>query len=287
MAENLESTNGDQVSEKPPVKVQPTLFIAVGGTGMEIALRVRRRILNYVWGDSENPVRIGNLTEFPLAQFIHFDLNAGAVTESGQAAATDPLANLVKFSEEEKLISTLEMDKYMRSDGELNRHSRIASWFPLTRKKTLELGIDPSKGAGQIRSLSRLYFFDKYLALRPMIEGKINALLAGADNSITAKTERLGLALAPASLRVVVIASTAGGTGSGSFLDMGYLAKWLANTRLTGAKVDLCLMLPSGYSGRGKSRTEANTYAALMEMEACIGRGLKYVDEGWGGRKHG
>lgn len=274
MPDQMEATKDDKTPDKLK-KVWPTLFIGVGGTGMEISLRVRRRILNYVWGGRVNPVRIANLTEFPLAQFINFDLNAGAVTESGQSAATDPLADLVKFSDEEKLIFPLDMDKYLRTDGALNAYPHIASWFPLTRKKALELGIDPSKGAGQIRALSRLYFFDKYTALKSMIEGKIGALLAGVSSE--SKTTRLGLELEEASLRVVVITSTAGGTGSGSFLDMGYLAKWLAKKQLMGAKVDLCLMLPSGYSGHGRSRTEANTYGALMELETCM-KGLKYVE---------
>lgn len=274
MSDQKETIQGDQTADELK-KVWPTLFIGIGGTGMEICLRVRRRLLNYVWGGRENPVRISNLTEFPLGQFINFDLDAGSVTASGQSAATDPLAELVKFTDEEKLIFKLDMDKYLRTEGELNSYPHIASWFPLTRKKALELGIDPSKGAGQIRALSRLYFFDKYVALKTMMEDKIRALLAGVSSKD--KTERLGLELEPASLRVVVIASVAGGTGAGSFLDMGYLAKLLAGKQLLGAKVDLCLMLPSGYAGYGKSRTEANTYAALMELETCIGQGLNFV----------
>ena len=280
MSDQMEMETKDAQTPEKLIKVQPTLFISVGGTGMEIALRVRRRILNYVWGSRENPVRIANLTEFPLAQFINFDLDAGSVTETGKSAVTDPLSELVKFTDEEKLVFKLDMDKYLRSDGELNKYPLIASWFPLTRKKTLELGIDPKLGAAQTRALARLYFFDKYVALKGMIDGKISALLAGVDKET--KTNRLYLKLERDSLRVVVIASTAGGTGSGAFLDMGYLATWLAKTQLpgAGAKVDLALMLPSGYSGYNKSRTEANTYAALMELEACTGHGLKYV-EGW------
>lgn len=278
MSDQTEKSTEGQAPEKLK-KVWPTLFIAVGGTGAEIALRVRRRLFNFVWGGTDNPVRIGSLSDFPLAQFINFDLDAGTVTESGQSAATDPLAEMVKFGEEEKLIFKLDMDKYLRTDGELNRFPLIASWFPLTRKKALELKIDPTKGAGQIRCLSRLYFFDKYTALKSMIEGKIDALLAGVTNK--EKTHRLGLELEPASLRVVIIASTAGGTGSGAFLDMGYLAKWIAGKNLKGShKVDLAMMLPSGYSGHGKSRTEANTYAALMEMETCVSQGIEYV-KGW------
>ena len=273
MPDQAEPIKGDK---KTDVKeVWPTLFIGVGGTGMEISLRVRRRLLNHIWGDAENPIRLASLTEFPLAQFINFDLDAGATEEKGKAATMDPLSNLVKFTEEEKLIFKLDMDKYLRSDGELNRYPHIASWFPLTRKKALSLGIDPSKGAGQIRALSRLYFFDKYASLKAMMEDKIRALLAGVSNKD--KTERLKLKLEPASLRVVVITSTAGGTGSGSFLDMGFLAKSLAKKQLMGAKVDLCIMLPSGYAGHGKSRTEANTYAALMELETCMAQGIKFV----------
>jgi hypothetical protein len=277
MSDQMEGIQGVQKADKKPQMVWPTLFMAIGGTGMEISLRVRRRLLNYIWGRSDSPVRIANLTEFPLVQFIYFDLSAVSTTESGQSAVTDPLADLVKFTDEEKLIFKLDMDKYLRTDGELNTYPYIASWFPLTRKKALELGIDPTKGAGQIRALSRLYFFDKYIALRRMIEDKIRTLLAGV--SVKEKTERLKLEVEPASLRVVVIASTAGGTGAGSFLDMGYLAKRLARQQLLGAKVDLCLMLPSGYAGHGKSRTEANTYAALMELEACIGQGIKFVTQ--------
>jgi len=279
MSDQIETTIDDKTIKKPK-NVWPTLFIGVGGTGMEIALRLRRRILNCVWAVDENPLRIADLTEFPLAQFINFDLNAGSVTESGKSAATDPLAELVKFSDGEKLILKLEMEKYIRTDGELNKYPHIASWFPLTRKKTLELGIDPSKGAGQIRSLARLYFFDKYDPLKNRMAGKIKGLLQGVSNSD--KTSRLGLTLESGSLRIVVIASTAGGTGAGAFLDMGYLAKVLAEIELPNGnrKVDLCLMLPSGYSGHGKTRTQANTYAALMELESCMGHGLQFV-EGW------
>lgn len=277
MSDQTETAKDAKISE-PLKKVWPTLFIGVGGTGMEIALRVRRRILNHVWGERDNPIRIANLTEFSLAQFINFDLDAGSKTESGKATATDPLADLVKFKDEEKFIFSLDMDKYLRTDGELDTYPHIASWFPLSRKKALELNITRPEGAGQIRAISRLYFFDKYLALKSMIESKINTLMDNVTSSD--KTKRLGLTLERDSLRVVVIASSAGGTGSGSFLDMGYLARTLAKKRIKGAKVDLCFMLPSGFSGTAGSRTEANTYGALMELETCFSQEFQFV-KGW------
>ena len=259
------------------INIRPTLFLCLGGTGMEIGLRVRRRILEHEWGNFGNPILLNDLTEFPFAQFIHFDLDSGSVTERGRGAANDPLADLVKFSDNEKLIYWLDLDRYFRTDDELKKYPHIASWFPILPKIFRELRIDGFRLTGP-RAFSRLYFFDKYQVLKSMIEGKISSLLAGVSNKN--KMDRLGLELEPANLRIVVITSTAGGTGSGSFLDMGYLAKWLAKMQLLNAKVDLALMLPTGFSsGIGnKIRHEANTYAALMELEACMGHGLMFVE---------
>jgi hypothetical protein len=68
---------------------------------------------------------------------------------------------------------------------------------------------------------------------------------------------------------------------------MGYLAKELASKMLSGSKVDLVLMLPSGYgnSGHGQTRSEANTYAALMELETCMGEGHQFVRGGCTGEE--
>lgn len=269
------SEKGDTVSPK----IRPTLFIALGGTGAEITLRLRRRILSHAWGCADNPVHIDNLSEFPLAQFILYDLDAASSLENVKANASDPLTNLVRFIDEEKLTSTLDINKYFRTDNELDKYPHISEWFPLPFKKLRELGIDHFR-LPAVRMFSRLYFCDKYRHLKSMMEGAIGSLLASVTNK--PNLERLSLEMEPASLKVVIIASTAGCIGSGSFIDMGYLAKWLSNRQVMGAKVDLCLMLPSGYgdSGHGKTRSEANTYAALMELETCMGNGTEFV-KGW------
>ncbi|WP_295455048.1 tubulin-like doman-containing protein, partial [uncultured Thiodictyon sp.] len=101
------------------VKLRPTLYIGVGGTGMEVILRVRRRILSAVWGPQRNPTRIATLAEFPVAQFIHFDLDHGALVESGKSQRTDPLADAVKLSDEDRLIEAFEIERYSRSDDDL------------------------------------------------------------------------------------------------------------------------------------------------------------------------
>lgn len=255
--------------------VRPTLFIGVGGTGMEVLMRVRRRILNTQWGGASRNVRIDSLTEFPIAQFIQLDLDSGATIDSGRSKSEDLQYEQVKFSDEDKIIETFDMEKYSRDEDALEKYPHIKEWLPLTPSVISNLGIDPSKGAGQIRAVSRMYFFDKYTKIRDKIRLKLKTLKSSLSHEQQLK--HLGLKMERSKFRIVVVGSVAGGTGSGSFLDMGWLARWLADTEVGSADVDLMLFLPSGYNMAGKDRTEANGYAALMELESAMRGNRAYV----------
>lgn len=258
------------------VKLMPTLFIGVGGSGMEVLLRVRRRILNSSWGQGI-PQRISALAEFPVAQFMHFDLDLGAVKEDGRAQQLDPLAEAVKLRDEDRLCETFEISNYCSSDNDIDRYPLIKEWSPLTPARIRDLGIDPSKGAGQIRAVSRLYFFDKYRKVRDRIRTKLLALKNGLSNRDL--FDRLGLKPGSEKMRIVIVGSVAGGTGSGSFLDMGLLAKSVATQDIGPTDTHLMMLLPTGYATANKQRTEANGYAALMELETCMRGGFRYVEK--------
>lgn len=275
MSEAQKANPGMAPKVEQSVKLRPTLYIGVGGTGMEVMMRVRRRILNANWG--QDNVRLENLSQFPIAQFIHFDLDQGAIIDSGRAQTEDLQYNLVKLTDDEKLIESFDIEKYSRDDASLSRYPHIQSWLPLTPKKIRELGIDPAKGAGQIRSVSRLYFFDKYTKARDKIRAKLNTLKAGLSRDDILK--KLNLELDTSKFRIVVIGSIAGGTGSGSFLDMGWLSKWVAGSEVEAADVELMMFLPTGYANANKTRTEANAYAALMELESAMVGHSKYVEK--------
>lgn len=260
-----ELTGGGAKKDERIEKVRPTLFIGVGGTGMEVMLRIRRHLLNAAWG--VHSTRIDSLTDFPAAQFLNFDLDAGATVASGKSQKLDPLHALTKFTEEERIVESFDIENYSRDDDSIGRFPHIQNWSPLTPKRIRELGIDPSKGAGQIRGISRLYFFDKYIKTRDQIRIKLNNLKNGLSKDHQLK--RLGLELAQDKFKIVVVCSVAGGTGSGSFLDMGWLAKWLGD-KLSAIEVELVVFLPTGFQIAGKDRTEANGYAALMELETAM-----------------
>jgi len=251
------------------VDLRPTLFIGAGGTGMEVMMRIRRRILAAVW-NRQHPTRVESIGDFPVARFLHFDLDANAVIDEGKSQRSDPWFELVKLSEEERLVEPLDLPQYHESDDSLARFPLIESWMPLRPKKLRSLGIDPSKGAGQIRALARLYLFDKYPKLRGRIKGALNFLSSNAGIERKENYQRLGLQVDTSKFRIVVIASNAGGTGAGSAIDLGWIAKAIARQEVADSQVDLVMFLPSGFAKANKERTEANAYATLMELETTM-----------------
>jgi len=251
------------------VDLRPTLFIGAGGTGMEVMMRIRRRILSAVW-NRRHPARVEAIADFPVARFLHFDLDNNAVIDEGKSQRTDPWYDLVKLSDEERLVEPLDLPQYHESDDSLARFPLIESWMPLRPKKLRSLGIDPSKGAGQIRALARLYLFDKYPKLRGRIKGALNFLSSNAGIERKENYQRLGLQVDTSKFRIVVIASNAGGTGAGSAIDLGWIAKAIARQEVSDSQVDLVMFLPSGYAKANKERTEANAYATMMELETTM-----------------
>ncbi|ALK98713.1 hypothetical protein AB595_02615 [Massilia sp. WF1] len=251
------------------VDLRPTLFIGAGGTGMEVMMRIRRRILSAVW-NRQHPTRVESIADFPVARFLHFDLDNQAIIDEGKSQRTDPWFELVKLSDEERLVEPLDLPQYHESDDSLARFPLIEQWMPLRPKKLRSLGIDPSKGAGQIRALARLYLFDKYPKLRGRIKGALNFLSSNAGIERKENYQRLGLQVDTSKFRIVVIASNAGGTGAGSAIDLGWIAKAIARQEVSDSQVDLVMFLPSGYAKANKERTEANAYATLMELETTM-----------------
>jgi hypothetical protein len=234
------------------LKVRPTVFVALGGTGMEVLLRLRRRILQADWNGS----RINALDAFPAAAFLYFDTDTLGAHEADRAVATDPLAAKVAFREGETLQKAVNLVRYQ---AERRSYPHIDDWLPdrdLAR-------IDASKGAGQIRAIARLLFFDEVRNLTGRLAAKAGSVLANMSNE--AQLRALGIETAT-ELRFVVIASVAGGTGSGTVIDAGYAISSLDMPGRPSA-VDLFLVLPSGYVGANKDRVFANGAATLSELE--------------------
>lgn len=248
MASAPEST----AAKQKIVEVRPTVFVALGGTGMEILMRLRRRILQADWGGQ----RLNSISEFPVAGFLYFDTDLNEARESGRATAVDPMAKAIAFGKGETLQAKVNVGYYQQNK---ENYPAIAEWLPsrdLSR-------IDTDKGAGQIRAISRLLFFDQFETFKAMVARKGTAVTANVSNQDELK--RLGIEKVQKELRVVVVCSAAGGTGSGAFIDVGMAIRSMMSPAAD--KVELFMMLPSGYAGANRDRVFANGFAALSELE--------------------
>jgi len=236
--------------------VMPTVFVALGGTGMEILLRLRRRILQHNWSGKS----LMNLDEFPPARFVYFDTDTAEARESGKAGSTDLLATRVAFAKFETLQKKVDTAHYM-AEVDVGVFPEIGEWLPSGALSQIQ----SEKGAGQVRSISRLLFFDQYSNFMSLMRTQAERVTQNVTNDLVLQS--LGLKTEN-KLRVVVVGSSAGGTGSGSFIDVGYALGAMRTPQVD--QLDLFLMLPGGYRDANKDRVFANTYAALSELEFAM-----------------
>ncbi len=237
----------DKLLETAPVG--KTIMIGLGGTGKEVILRLRRLIVE----------RFGELDALPCIQFLHLDTDTttNAQYQYDKGAQDDPLYDKVRFQPFERINLTIDggSSKYLAN---INAYPNIKEWFH-TKGKIADLG-DLGEGAGQIRMASRLGFYDKY--------NDIEAGLGQAERRLGRERNRgvisrLGFSFDSSIMNIYVVASLAGGTGSGTFLDMGFLVKTMFpdSTRIG------VFFMPSFFAAYpGSGRMKANGYAALKEL---------------------
>lgn len=245
----LQASLPPKLEESKPVS--PTLMIGMGGTGKEVLLRLRRRIVE----------RYGSLSMLPFLQFMHLDTDttAAAHEQYNLRGSDDPLHQEVRFKPIERVDLTIDggTGKYVEH---INNFPQIKRWFP-TGGKIAGLG-NLGEGAGQVRMASRLGFFhaDNFRRISTRLE---QCKVQLRDAAILQRSSRLGFEFDPQGMNVFVIASLAGGTGSGTFLDMGFLLqRYFPNAERVGI-----FLLPGFFSDyAGGERVRANGYAALMEL---------------------
>jgi hypothetical protein len=180
----------------------PTILIGLGGTGAKALQHLRRMMLE----------RLGTV-ELPGVAFLSVDTDTASVRPAAtEREGTHPYDELISFRTEERLDVKANFSTILEN---MAQHPHIREWWddsiPITKSFNLE------KGAGQLRPLSRLVFFEN--------RREIQAALKRCWARVTAQdldSQRVDVS---AAVRVVVVAGWAGGTGSGMFLDMAALLK--------------------------------------------------------------
>lgn len=214
----------------------PTLFIALGATGRDVGLHVRKRLLTRRWNGDEVLER---LADYPAARFLYFDLDPV------------PPAPEPDFRREEILGGPFDAQALLRT-------SSVHAWSPLAAS---DLATDDGQYPA-LRCVARLAFTAHTETIRTRLRETLQALQACASQQQDA-AQRLGLKIDASRINVVIVASASDVSGSGSFIDMGCLVREaLKELELQGATT-LNLLLP----GRADPQTQARAYATLMELE--------------------
>jgi hypothetical protein len=226
----------------------PTILIGLGGTGKEVLLRIRRQFVE----------KYGSIDNFPITSYLYIDTDNAPSEESGIARERDYLINDIDFQPSEKIFNPVNPSDYI---NRINDVPHIKKWLNTTGEIG-KLGT-MNTGAGQIRPAARLAFYhnfdeitQKLLSAKSRITDSRSINLVKDKHKIkNVNTEKIN---------VYIITSVSGGTGSGMFIDFGFLIRNIFKNQA----ISSCyILLPKIFQGYGKERIFANGYAALTELE--------------------
>lgn len=236
----------EQVTEDSYKIDSPTLMVGLGGLGSYIVRNVYAKL-----PEDHKQKAIAHIMD----------------TDVSELKATD----YAELMNQHRVTQTSNQQTVGTTFDQLKQHTAVEQWFPpikqLYHKKM-------SKGAAQVRAVSRLAILDTIKS------GRINRLNNNIDELL-----RLDHSDILDAVRVVIVSSLAGGTGSGSFLQMAlYIREYLKrqhqfeNATFRGFLVMPEIFIKNGdYAGGQDSggaemeaTVRANGYACFKELDAVI-----------------
>jgi len=230
----------------------PSLIICLGGTGKNLGLNLKARLLE----ENEDSIPEG-------IRFLAFDTDPGLedvtwLDRKGQRQR-------VEF-ESGEIVKGWEFDanKWLSDGKEADRMH--ATHFFDAFDDHLQPGFI-NDGAGQIRQIGRLCFFQAITEFITKAQDSLDAI-NGIAERLKDAIQQGKLPEGQVSPNVFILSSTGGGTGSGCFIDTAYITRQLATP---GTSVQMVLFLAETlrqYEKQGfKFYHETNSYAALQELE--------------------
>jgi len=238
----------------PPEKtgdgiLMPSLIIGIGQTGLRVIRRLRKLVRD----------RFGNSDLMPTLRFLYIDTDADEV--SAVTNGDDPL------TPNEVILAKLNRPAhYLQREGP----QPVDQWLP--PGMLYQLPKNPGPAAG-IRAFGRLALTDNYRAIAPRLRQEIEYFLF--EDNLTKAARSTGLGYRTNQPRVYIVANTAGGTGSGMFLDLAFLVKHELK-QVGYKKPEIVGMLLAPPVDKAVSRPAlANSFAAFAEV-SHFATGQKY-----------
>lgn len=244
-------------------KMTPTIIIALGGSGKKSAINLRKLFFEKY-----------NQKSLPIVDFLYLDTDINEITIEDESIYQLEPADIIDAS-----IDSVEFEQIMSNLEGLHPH--IHKWFDKQKIMTACSG-GVTDGAKKIRALGKLSFFLKYDEFTAKLEKKINKVTSEPTKERTRSLLLEKGNISPEfseNFEIVLIGSLAGGTGSGSFLDVAFAAKNIAKKAVNKIpQMTAMLCLPSAFDGLvsdERDKAYANGYAALKELDYY----LNYYDQ--------
>lgn len=228
---------------------QPTVVIGIGGTGKNVLLSLKKMIVeNSKRGMKDYPV----LRLFSLDTDVRIDSVSSEIKTIGDEIKLDPNTEMFSLGAD-GITGTLDLDSF----------PEIKSWYPYSRRAQLNPN-NLSGGASQMKPVGRFSFAWNADALYQKIYQLLNNIVTtrtGAENNI-------GRSNLEQSINVFICGSVCGGTGSGTFMDLAYLVRFIAKQIGTIVNIYGMFALASIYDGiQGDLNLKPNCYASLVELD--------------------
>ena len=230
-------------------RYQPTVVIGIGGTGKNILLALKKMIIE----NSPNGMK-----DYPLLKLLSLDtdLSIGTVTSEIKTVQDeiklDPNTEIECLGAD-GLTSTLNLDEF----------PNIKEWFPDSRRSQL----NPTMlncGASQLKPVGRFSFAWNASRLRD----KLYNILSTTIDADEARRNKIGEFNLVPFTNVFICGSICGGTGSGIFLDVANLVRFVAKQANVVTKIYGFLALASVYDSiSGDLKLKPNCYASLVELD--------------------
>lgn len=201
------------------IAVAPTVFVALGGTGQIVLQRLRERLVQ----------RVGT-ADLPFFRYLYVDTHEEALSApvaglDGEAAGWS-VTNQISLSDDaiRKLQNETDIARRLRINDWFDPHARAALGTVAFksgvngRRMYSRLGFLASQNLGTLRQILTGFYSD--LITAPRLAGK--PLKGIQPPYLSVRPTYVDTAV-----RFVVVTSAGGGTGSGCFIDFGFLLRKL------------------------------------------------------------
>ena len=231
------STTGAQADEGRLRGISRSLIIGVGGTGHQIMLDIRKRLVD----------KYGALDKLPIVSFLLLD------TDQAIFGKNPDYDDEVNLDNADKIHTSVHGVDSLRKN--LREHPHLRNWLD---PRVLTGDID--QGAGAVRARGRLAYFWNYNQIARRLEEQ---MLQITKDSSKETAIRNGLQVGEG-ITVYVVGSLLGGTGSGMFLDLAYTVRNKFKNQRMLETVGMFSIPPNSEAVAVDNRP--NAYAALLEL---------------------